>query len=359
MKSYLMARRSEITEALGLLLEEKRGRLEAINSWGPDAIGRLNDYMEGGKMIRGSLVFLGEELFRQPVAHNSVKVAAAMELLQAFLLIHDDIMDRDDLRRGKPSMHAQYRGVASDRKGELRLDHGDDHRLGEALAICVGDISAFLAFELVAQVQVPDAIRVQLLRLLSQEIVKVGVAQMQDVYNGYVLGNVPQENILSVYTYKTGRYTFSLPLMLGALLAEREEATVLGQLATLGERLGRAFQIKDDQLGLFGSAEEIGKPVGSDVEEDKKTVVRTLLFEKATATEREELQSYFGRPGIGAEEVSRIREIAEAHQVPELIQKQVEEENEAVLAAIDALSVRPKGKELLTELFEYNRGRSK
>ncbi len=358
MKAYLMSRRSEIREALELHFAEERDRLEEINPWGPDAIDRLRNYMEGGKMIRGSLVFLGEELFREPVPHNSVRVAAAMELLQAFLLIHDDIMDRDDLRRGKPSMHAQYREVAWSRKKQLRLEDSADYHLGEALAICVGDISAFLAFELVAQIHVPDQIRVHMLRLLSQEIVKVGVAQMQDVYNGYVRGNVPRENIMSVYTYKTGRYTFSLPLMLGALLGEREEVSLLSQLATIGERLGRAFQIKDDQLGLFGTAEEIGKPVGSDVKEDKKTIVRTLLFEKATEKERVELDSYFGNGDIGDKEISRIREIAEVHGIPKLIQKQVDEENDAVKSAIDGLTVRSEGKRLLTELFEYNRGRS-
>lgn len=359
MKAYLLSRRSEISDALETLFEEEQLRLENVNSWGPDAVRRLRDYMEGGKMIRGSLVFLGEELFREPAPHNSVRVAAAMELLQAFLLIHDDIMDRDDLRRGKPSMHAQYRGLASGRHGSLRLEGGEEQHLGEALAICVGDISAFLAFELVAQVNVPDAIRVHMLRLLSEEIVKVGVAQMQDVYNGYVNGNVPKEDILSVYTYKTGRYTFSLPLMLGALLAEREEATVQAQLATIGERLGRAFQIKDDQLGLFGSAEEIGKPVGSDVQEDKKTIVRSLLFEKASEAQRNELSGYFGNPEVGQKEIDRIREIADSHEIGSLIQRQVDEENEGILLAINELSVRPEGKRLLTELFEYNRERSK
>ncbi|MFP4426784.1 MAG: polyprenyl synthetase family protein [Spirochaetaceae bacterium] len=353
-----MSRRSEIREALERLFEEEQDRLEAINPWGPDAMSRLRSYMDGGKMIRGSLVFMGEELFRKPRSRNSVRIASAMELLQAFLLIHDDIMDHDDLRRGKPSMHAQYREVASGKKGELRLENGGDYHLGVALAICVGDISAFLAFELVAQTDVPDNIRVHMLRLLSQEIVKVGVAQMQDVYNGYVRGDVSRENILSVYTYKTGRYTFSLPLMLGALLAEREEPSLLAELATIGERLGRAFQIKDDQLGLFGSAEKIGKPMGSDVKEDKKTIVRALLFESATEAEREELHSYFGDPAIGEKEIERVRRIAEAHEIPRLIQEQVDEENSALEAAIDGLTVRSEGKRLLTELFEYNRGRS-
>lgn len=359
MKAYLLSRRSEISDTLETLFEEEELRLEAVNQWGPDAIRRLRNYMEGGKMIRGTLVFLGEELFREPVLKDSVRVAAAMELLQAFLLIHDDIMDRDDLRRGKQSMHAQYRTLASGRRDSLRLGEGEEQHLGEALAICVGDISAFLAFELVSQIHVPDAVRVHMLRLLSEEIVKVGVAQMQDVYNGYVKGSVPKENILSVYTYKTGRYTFSLPLMLGALLAEREEATVHNQLATIGERLGRAFQIKDDQLGLFGSAEEIGKPVGSDVQEDKKTIIRSLLFERATDEEREELDGYFGNPELRQQEIDRIREIAESHEIPELIQRQVDDENEGILIAINQLSVRPEGKRLLTELFEYNRERSK
>lgn len=357
MKAYLMARRGDIREALESLFEEQREELEAVNTWGGDAIDRLRHYMDGGKMIRGSLVFLGEELFREPVLSESVRIAAAMELLQAFLLIHDDIMDRDDLRRGKLSMHAQYRGLVAGKKGELRLD-GEGQHLGEALAICVGDISAFLAFELVGQVHVPDRIRVHMLRLLSREIVKVGVAQMQDVYNGYVRGSVPKEDILSVYTYKTGRYTFSLPLMLGALLAEREEAELLGELAEVGERLGRAFQIKDDQLGLFGTAEDIGKPVGSDVSEDKKTIVRSLLFERATKGQKGELDGFFGNPEVGQEEIARIREIAEEHGIPELIQRQVDEENRGIRDSIENLRVRDDGRRLLTELFEYNRSRS-
>ena len=357
MKAYLAARRGEILESLGLLFDRHREHLGSVNLWGPDAVQRLQEYMTGGKMIRGSLVFLGEELFREPLPAETARVAAAMELLQAFLLIHDDIMDRDDLRRGKPSMHAQYRDLVNRERSRLHLRDGEEGHLGEALAICAGDISAFLAFELVSQVHLPDQIRVHMLRLLSQEIVKVGVAQMQDVYNGYVAGNVPREEIISVYTYKTGRYTFSLPLMLGALMAEREEAALLGELADIGERMGRAFQIKDDELGLFGSAEEIGKPVGSDVGEDKKTIVRALLFERATNDERRELETLFGNPDVGQEEIERVREIARSHAIPELIQEQVDQENEGIRTAVAKLPVREEGRRLFAELFEYNRAR--
>ncbi|MFW6214984.1 MAG: polyprenyl synthetase family protein [Alkalispirochaetaceae bacterium] len=358
MKEYFTHRRTQIVATLEALFDDVAEDLERVNSWGRDAIDRLRGYMEGGKMIRGALVFLGEELFQDSRGENASRIAAAMELLQAFLLIHDDIMDRDDLRRGRPSMHAQYRALATGEGRALRLGSGEETHLAEALAICVGDISAFLAVELTAAIEVPEAVRRRILALLSREIVRTGVAQMQDVYNGYVRGEVEKANILSVYTYKTGRYTFSLPLMLGALLAGRGEEEVLTTLGEIGERLGRIFQIRDDQLGLFGTAEEIGKPVGSDVSEDKKTVVRALLFEAANPEERSELQGYFGSPDIGENEIARIRQIAEERGVLSRLREEIAREDDAVRRAIASLSLRARGEELLIELSEFNRRRS-
>jgi geranylgeranyl diphosphate synthase type I len=138
----------------------------------------------------------------------------------------------------------------------------------------------------------------------------VGVAQMQDVANGAIkpvstnpFRDAPceprEEDILTLYRYKTGRYTFSLPLALGATLAGAADETRTA-LEEAGEDLGILFQLKDDELGLFADEAELGKPVGADIREDKKTLYRLRLFEKADEPAAARLRSMFGNREPGA-----------------------------------------------------------
>jgi geranylgeranyl diphosphate synthase, type I len=308
--------RERIAATLRGFFLEKRDELARVNPLGRDAAERLVEFTLRGKMVRGCLVHLGWSIgggegaggtaggAGGTTADQAASVAAAgaaMELFQSGPLVHDDIMDRDAVRRGQPSIFQQYAQMA-DREG-----HADPAHVGQAQGICAGDVACFMAFELLARVRA--AALGGVLALCARELSAVGIAQMQDVAWGASKDGVTVDEILKMYRYKTGRYSFSLPLVTGALIAGAR-AEVREKLEACGESLGLLFQLRDDELGLFGDEEELGKPVGSDIREGKKTILMAFIMEAAQPRERGRLERILGRPGISKEDIEFVRGLA-------------------------------------------------
>ncbi len=212
-----------IDDFLRSYLTEKKKSFIAVNNFGSDLIDRVLPMVTAGKTIRGSLVLLAYCFTNSGPSEDAIKAAAAMELLQTALVIHDDIMDKDATRRGIPSMHVQYNS--------------------ESMAMCVGDVLFFMAFELLGSVKTDDVTMGRIIRLVGREYQSVGVAQMADVSRA----SKTKIDILSLYTYKTARYTFAVPLMLGATLAGTTKE-MLRYLESYGVAVGVLFQIQDDKL---------------------------------------------------------------------------------------------------------------
>lgn len=315
MLAYLQNVRPGIEQALGAILRENAEKLGSISPMGTELAARLETYARAGKMIRGILVRLGYELCASEAPDAAMdgvldRAGAAMEFLQAGLLIHDDIMDRDTMRRGNATVHAQY-----ERDAEA-ANAADPAHHGVSLGVCAGDVAFFLGFHALASLPVLPAHRErarQVAAYSARELCWVGVAQMQDVRNGGGgIGSDPDPaQILRVYRYKTGRYTFSLPLTVGAMLAEAGPAH-LEALDQAGENLGVVFQLKDDELGIFGDSALSGKRADSDVREDKKTLLRHFLFAAADPALRAKLERVFGCREPGADGLRLVREAMES-----------------------------------------------
>ncbi len=304
-----------------ILAKEGAGYAGVSADLGADAAERLDEFSSRGKMLRGSLVRLGYELCRGTAPSGDDErcvdlAGAAMELFQSGLLVHDDIMDRDRVRRGFPTLHVGY---------EATLERGvydDPAHNGASLGICSGDLAFFAAFRALAQLPTDAETSRRLMAIAARELTLVGVAQMQDVANGAIkpgstnpFRDAPceprEEDILRLYRYKTGRYTFSLPLALGAALASAREES-MAALEEAGENLGILFQLKDDELGLFADEAELGKPVGADVREDKKTLYRLRLFEKSDQSTARRLHSMFGNREPGGVDMGFVRDTIES-----------------------------------------------
>lgn len=317
MMEYFASTRSGIAAAVQDVLGANGETYGAVSAdLGVDAASRLADFAVRGKMLRGSLVRLGYEIVArreaaEPDASTIRLAGAAMELFQSGLLIHDDIMDRDRVRRGLPTLHVGYESAL--RRGS----YDDPQHYGEALGICAGDLAYLAAFQLLAELPTKAALAVKSVAIAARELSMVAIAQMQDVVNGAVrpgslnpFRNAPsdpsEEEICGLYRYKTGRYTFSLPLALGCTLADGGDAERL-MLEQAGEDLGLVFQLKDDELGLFANEAELGKPVGADIRENKKTLFRYLLLARTDGPTRDRLHSIFGSHAAGAEEVAFVR----------------------------------------------------
>jgi geranylgeranyl diphosphate synthase type I len=330
--AYFDPIRERIAATIRRFFQEKAEELARVNPLGRDAAERLVEFTLRGKMIRGCLVHLGwsigseggaqesafggaqESAFggagnegsagARPDETDSVAAAgAAMELFQSGLLVHDDIMDRDLVRRGQPSIFQQYTELAG------RQGHADPAHIGQALGICAGDVACFMAFELLARVRAPAVALGEVLALCARELSVVGIAQMQDVAWGASKDGVNVDDILRMYRYKTGRYSFSLPLLAGAHIAGARR-DLREKLEAFGESLGLLFQIRDDELGLFGNEKQLGKPVGSDVREGKKTILISLLLEAAQPGERTRLDGILGNARASDEDLDFIRDLA-------------------------------------------------
>jgi len=372
---YFAARRGAIESALESL-SASRGAGESIS--------RIVEFCLRGKMIRGCLVFLGAEAARgSALATAKVEriagIAAAMELFQAGLLAHDDIMDRDETRRGAPTIHARYATEAEARSAKaLACETGaaprmaaDASHVGESLAICLGDLCYFEAYAELARALSGNPREGEILALCSAILSEVAVAQMDDVRWGASEAEPSEEDILAMYRSKTARYTFSLPLAVGALAASSREASggvanggaadLAGPLTELGERLGILFQIRDDELGLFGDEASTGKGLGSDLREGKKTLFRARLLAAAPQVELPRLKRLFGGGvEVGSEDLDYVRRVSEelgvSRSIAELSRK-AEEDARTIVAGLPGLGT--EAAEALEGLIEYVTHREK
>ncbi|HUX42662.1 MAG TPA: polyprenyl synthetase family protein [Rectinemataceae bacterium] len=353
-QDYLAARRSDILRSLEAISGERGAELERALPGGKELVDRIFEYASRGKMLRGSLVYLGAELFGRAGAPGLAETAAAMEFFQAGLLIHDDIMDRDERRRGAPSVHAAYT------EGASAAGAGDPSHLGESLAICAGDVCFFEALRLLSAVAVGvgasgssgGAAAASLIALCGSELSVVGLAQMADCRFGELPAEPTEAEILAMYRGKTARYSFSMPLAVGAALAGRDDTRAA--IFAIGDLAGLAFQLRDDEIGLYGDSERTGKVAGSDIRENKKTLWRARLFARAGEEDRRRLLTLYGNRDIDSLDVDHVRKLTAALGVRSEIAQWRDtmiEEAKGLVAALDASD--ESARAILVDLVEW------
>ena len=354
MKEFFKQYGQEIREELNALFEDWKKNIDGKVPWGEDHIKRLQDFTLQGKMIRGALVILSYLMFSRKPLGPVKQLAAAIELVQSALLIHDDIMDRDTTRRGGHSIFHQY-SLLAEKQGI-----GEPVHYGESLGICVGDIAFFLAFEILAKLDIDPVIRQRIQASWSRTFTTVGLAQIQDMYLSSANREVSEEVIIDLYRTKTACYTFSLPLVTGATAAGRDTA-ITQALEQIGELLGIAFQIKDDELDLFGTEMETGKPVGTDMEEGKKTLFHLYLLELRSSgsdilsgPEMETMNMLTRGGGIKRNAVPALCLIAEKHGIRARVREKMETFSKSAEDLIKGLSAFDKYKNVLLEVLHYN-----
>ena len=237
-------------------------------------ISRLID--AGGKRLRPAFCHWGYVgAGGRPESRDVIDAGAALELLHAFALFHDDIMDGSSSRRGEPVTHEVF---AAGHRAESRA--GESRRYGEGIAILVGDLAFVFSDRLLDGIPAPA-------RDIWHELrIELNVGQLLDL-----MGSAHLERRRSkaerICRYKSGKYTIERPLHLGALMAAPERADELvPALSAYGLPLGDAFQMRDDVMGAFGSTELTGKPVGDDLREGKPTPLLALAMEMADGSRR-------------------------------------------------------------------------
>lgn len=294
----------QVDSRLGQLFEHETERWTNIDPRLGEAVTELRRMSGGGKRIRaafcywawrGNLVNLG---LAEDTAHNDERIiidcGAAFELLQTFALIHDDIMDGADTRRGITTIHIQQ----SDR---LRTNgwRGEPRRYGEGVAILVGDLSHVYADQLVGVSSGPA-------REIWDELrIELNLGQYLDMRSA-AAGDFDRKTAQEVAIFKSALYTIVRPLQLGAALASPQVQPDLQEaLDTFGRPVGQAFQLRDDLLGVLGDSERVGKPVGDDLREGKPTELVAAALERASADQHKVL-AQIGDRDLRADQVQEI-----------------------------------------------------
>lgn len=301
--------------ALAAIADRVNARLESFlepelarwASFDPDLaepmaeIGRL--VLGGGKRLRpafchwGFIAAGGDPGLAATNPGPVVDAGAAFELMHAFALFHDDVMDDADARRGTETTHRRFarQHVVGDWSGEAR-------RFGEGIAILVGDLAFVYSDQLLASA--PSAAW----RMWNELRIELNVGQLLDIV-GSVRGDRTITRAERICRYKSGKYTVERPLHLGAALAAPDRIDELAPvLSAYGLPLGDAFQMRDDVIGAFGDPAVTGKPVGGDLREGKPTPLLARAVSAADAAQRAVLDQV-GDPLLDDDSIARIQHV--------------------------------------------------
>jgi geranylgeranyl diphosphate synthase type I len=326
-------------EALVAAEVERNGRaLVDVDPSLHDVVERLQALGHGGKRLRAAFCLWGARAAAGPRAEvpGVTAAAGALELFHLAALVHDDVMDRSERRRGGPTVHRAY----ADRHGAEGYE-GDARTFGDGVAVLVGDLCLTWSDDLLGVAQAEAArlrpARAREARRVWQEMrLQVIAGQYLDLL-GQARPDSGSADAHRVLTYKSAKYTVEHPLLLGAALGGADPE-LLEQLSRFGCGVGEAFQLRDDVLGLFGDPQQTGKPVSDDVREGKRTLLITSAEESASAEQRRVLTRHLGDPDGGAEGLRAVREVVSDTGALALVEGRIEER---ITRAHDVLAAMP------------------
>jgi geranylgeranyl diphosphate synthase, type I len=258
--------------------------------------------LRGGKRIRPVLAIQAYQAVGGKDIREIEKVSIALEIFHTFLLIHDDIIDQDELRHGGPAAHSVYKKYH--RTKSLR---GTDLHFGESVALILGDILASYCYRIVLSSKFSQARRIAAVQHMNKVLIDTGYGQIMDVLIG-ARARTSRREILEVMEYKTARYTIESPLLLGSILGGGKQK-IMKQFSKYARPLGIAFQIQDDVLGVFADESKLGKPVGSDLQEGKLTFLILKALASGTAAQKKRLRAILGKSDITDRDIEDARRI--------------------------------------------------
>jgi geranylgeranyl diphosphate synthase type I len=282
-----------------------------------------------------------------------VSAASALELFHAAALVHDDLIDSSDTRRGMPAAHRLF-----EREHRERNRVGDAERFGRSSAVLLGDLLLVWSDELFAEAldeladpRAARAARVEFNRMR----IDVTAGQYLDIVAEAAWPEVPDEKAIAyaerVITYKSAKYSIEAPLAIGASLG-RARPDQLDALRGFGLPLGIAFQLRDDLLGVFGDSEVTGKPAGDDLVEGKRTVLVALARQALPLSARRTVDELLGDPDLDAEQVAALQETIRSSGAIEEVERMITENVDRALDALDGADLTPDALTALSGLAE-------
>ena len=277
-------------------------RLYSLNKLSPTLFKSIKEFiLREGKRIRPILFCIGYKGFSKKTPPGLYRSALSLELLHDFMLVHDDIIDKSDMRRGKPSMHTLLKRCLYKNK-EAKFS-------GEDLAIVAGDVMYAMALDAFLAVKEDLRRKEESLKKLISAALYTGSGEFIELLLGAKrIEKVTQQDIYKIYDYKTANYTFASPLTMGAVLAGAKTAQIK-KLFSYGILLGRAFQVRDDIIGTFGEEKTTGKPNLTDIKEAKRTLLIWHAFHHANKKDKLIIKKIMGGKLTRNTELLKMRRI--------------------------------------------------
>jgi geranylgeranyl diphosphate synthase type I len=336
--------RIEIEEALGVFLEDQRTDLSAIGTELDSVSTALREYvLNGGKRLRPLFAYWGFRGAGGTPNASTIRACASLELIQACALIHDDVMDGSDTRRGFPAIHKRFAALHI-----AQGLSGDSEGFGVAAAILLGDLALVWADKMFHSSGVGKERLIDSLSVFDEMRVEIMAGQYLDVLE-QALASQSVERSLRVARLKSAKYTVERPLHFGAALAGAHSELV-ESYTRFGMPLGEAFQLRDDLLGVFGDPEETGKPAGDDLREGKRTVLIAAALERANGTQAAFIEQHLGRATLGVNDVLRMREIISDTGAVTVVEDMIENGLSRALTALENSQIETDARACLTDL---------
>jgi geranylgeranyl diphosphate synthase type I len=333
----------EVDEALFAFVDRQRPVLRAISDDLDPLASALAAFLAGGKRLRPAFCHWGWRGAGGAGRPQIVTAAASLELLQASALIHDDVMDASDTRRGRPSVHRHFQSMRDDggRPGAAAA-------FGVSAAILLGDLCLAWSGQMYDESGLADAALRRgrpVYDLMRTEMTSGQYLDMLEQARGP--GTV--ESALRVIVFKSAKYTIERPLHLGAALAGAP-ASVADAYSAYGLPLGIAFQLRDDVLGVFGDPAVTGKPAGDDLREGKRTVLIALALRAATPAQAEIVRARLGDRGLAPGGIAALRSVIVDTGALAACEEMIDSYAAEAMAALRDAPITPEAREALADL---------
>jgi len=314
--------------------------------------------LSGGKRIRPILFYYGYLVAGGKKEKDIFEASISIELIHSYLLIHDDIIDEDDFRRHKLSMHCIYEKKYKDESGNNyrkryfnSLNKNGTKHFGVSMAIVTGDLASSLGYEILNHSNFSDDLKIKAIKKLNRIVSSTITGEVMDVVLASRL-DASLNDVVRMQEYKTAKYTIEGPLHLGAILAGADES-FLKSISKFAIPLGIAFQIRDDIVGVFESEKKTGKSVGADIKEGKKTLLLIKAFERADKEQLKILSESFGNKNINLNEINAVREIIKKTGSLEYSLEKIDNLVKLSKTHLEKMKISGNDKECLLELADF------
>lgn len=331
-------------ELLNFVANENKYLNEIGSELGPVAMAMERFLLDSGKRLRPLFAYIGFLGTGTKPSVEILRAAAALELIHVCALMHDDVMDASDTRRGAPSIHKAFEAMHIEKKLS-----GSADQFGISAAILLGDLALVWSAKMLHQSGISGDTLIRALPMYDEMRVELMAGQYLDIYE-QALATQSVERSLKVARYKSGKYTIERPLHFGAALGGANQE-LMKTYSDYGLPLGEAFQLRDDILGIFGNPQETGKPAGDDLREGKRTVLLAMVMELADSSQKAEINSALGNQNLELAQVNKVREIFESTGALSQVENLISTLTSSAQSALEHGEIEPLAKVALEQLL--------